>query len=215
MNFQAILFDMDGVIVDSEPLHVAAFQSALKRYGHNLTHDHYKRYFAGKTDETGFKLYFDFVGETVSIPVIMDEKAKAYLELAADQLNPYPGVIECIHDLTKRQVPLALVTGSLRVEVDVTLKTFQLIDDFKVVVTAEDVTQSKPSPEGYLKGAKTLGIAPSECLVIEDSQSGVQAARNAKMRCVALTTTHTKEELVGAGATSILTQLSPGCLDEL
>jgi beta-phosphoglucomutase len=68
MSYKAVLFDMDGVIVDSEPLHVAAFQTTLKGYGYGLTHEQYKQYFAGRTDEVGFRRYFDFIGESVNTP---------------------------------------------------------------------------------------------------------------------------------------------------
>lgn len=213
MSHQAVLFDMDGVIVDSEPLHVAAFQAILKGYGHDLSNDQYKEHFAGRTDEAGLKQYFDFIGETVELPVIMDKKAKAYLELAADELKPYPGVIEFIQDLAKRDMRLALVTGSLKSEAEITLKAFNLTDYFSAVIAAEDIEHSKPNPEGYLKGAKALGISPADCIVIEDAPKGVQAAKAAGIYCVAVTNTHTAEE--SAGATRIVDQLKSGCLGAL
>lgn len=204
---------MDGVIVNSEPLHVAAFQTTLKRYGHELTEEQYKQHFAGKTDEAGFKQYFDFINETVHLSIIMDEKAKAYLELASDRLVPYPGVIELIRELAARRVPLALITGSLRAEAEITLKNFNIAGCFIAVIASEDISQSKPSPEGYLKGAKALKLDPADCIVIEDAPSGVKAARAAGMRCLAVTRTHSIEEL--QEATEIISQLGPGCLDSL
>jgi HAD superfamily hydrolase (TIGR01509 family) len=195
MNYKAVLFDMDGVIVDSEPLHIAAFQATLKRYGHDLTQEQYKQYFAGKTDEAGFRQYFDFINETVDLSFFLNEKTKAYLALAADQLVPYPGVIDFIYELSTRNVPLALVTGSLRVEAEVTLKTLHMAKVFSVVVAAEDIAQSKPSPEGYLKGTKALNVEPTNCIVIEDAPSGVRAAKAAGMKCLAITNTHSEEEL--------------------
>lgn len=213
MSYQAVLFDMDGVIVDSEPLHVAAFQATLKRYGHDLTDQQYKQHFAGKTDEAGFRQYFQFINEEIELPVIMDEKAATYLQLAADQLVPYPGVIELIHALAAQNTPLALVTGSLRAEAEITLRTFNIAAFFSQVIAAEDITQSKPSPEGYLKAAKALGVDPASCIVIEDAPSGVAAAKAAGMRCVAVTTTHTKQEL--SAATRVIDQLRAGCIDGL
>lgn len=210
MSYKAFLFDMDGVIVDSEPLHVAAFQATLKNYGFTLGSDQYKEHFAGRTDEAGFKHYFDFIGETVDLPVIMDEKARIYLALAADEISPYPGVIEFIHDLAKRNMQLALVTGSLRLEAEITLKAFNLTDYFSAVIAAEDIEHSKPSPEGYLKGVKALGVEPADCIVIEDAPKGVQAAKAAGICCLAVTNTHTKDEL--ADATLIVDQLKPGCI---
>ena len=213
MSYKAILFDMDGVIVDSEPLHVAAFQAALKRYGHSLTDEQYKQHFAGRTDEAGFKQYFDFIGEKVDLPVIMDEKASAYLELAADQLVPYPGVIEFIRDLASRNILLALVTGSLRAEAEIVLKAFGISEFFSVVVAAEDITHSKPNPEGYLKAANALNTNPTDCVVIEDAPSGVKAANAAGIRCLAVTTTHASEELKDAAA--VVDQLTLSSLSML
>lgn len=204
---------MDGVIVDSEPLHVVAFQTTLRNYGYDLSHDQYKQHFAGKTDEAGFRQYFDFIGETVALPVVMSEKAKAYLALAADQLVPYPGVVECIREAAERNVRLALVTGSLRAEAEAVLQALDLTDLFSVVIAAEDIKQSKPSPEGYLKSVKALGLEPDDCIIIEDAPSGVEAARAAGIRCMAVTNTHTADEL--ANATCITDQLTVGCIDQL
>jgi len=213
MAYKAVLFDMDGVIVDSEPLHIAAFRTCLKKHGHNVTGGQYKKYFAGRTDEAGFRQYFDFVREAVSLPIVMDEKAKIYSALAADQLVPYVGVVDFIRALVANKVALGLVTGSLRAEAEVVLKTFELADLFQTIVAAEDITQSKPNPEGYLKGAKALGVDPADCIVIEDAPSGVKAAGAAGMRCLAVTTTHTKEEL--AGAALITDRLRPESIDFL
>jgi HAD superfamily hydrolase (TIGR01509 family) len=212
MTYKAVLFDMDGVIVDSEPLHVATFQAVLKRYGHDLTDDQYKQHFAGKTDEAGFKQYFDYINETVELPVIMDEKARAYMELAADQMVPYPGVVDCIRELA-RHAPLALVTGSLRAEAEITLRTFGIADCFQIVIAAEDIERSKPDPGGYLKAAAALRVKPADCVIIEDAPSGVAAAKAAGIRCVAVTNTHTAEEL--ADATHIVSSLQSGCLNDL
>ncbi len=213
MSYRAVLFDMDGVIVDSEPLHVAAFQTTLKEFGHELTEESYKQHFAGRTDEAGFKRYFEFVNESVDLPLIMSKKAQAYLELASDRLVPYTGVIACICDLAEREVPLGLVTGSLRAEAEAVLKAFSLTHLFSAVVAAEDITRSKPDPEGYLKGSLALNILPADCIVIEDAPSGVQAAKSAGMRVVGVTNTHDDKEL--EGAVLILRQLKPGCFDSL
>lgn len=213
MNYKAVLFDMDGVIVDSEPLHVAAFQATLENYGHTLTDEQYKQHFAGKTDEAGFKQYFDFINETVELPIIMGEKATAYLELAADQLVPYPGVIELIRELAARNIQLALVTGSLRAEAEITLKTFGIAEYFTAIVAAEDISHSKPNPEGYVKGAAALNVNPAECIVIEDAPSGVKAARAAGMKCLAVTNTHSIDAL--QEATVVVDQLKLGYLSSV
>jgi len=195
---------MDGVILDSEPLHVAAFQATLENYGYSLSEQDYKDHFAGKTDEAGFESYFKFVNEAVDLPIIMDAKAKKYLELASDQLVPYPGVVPVIRSLAE-SMPLALVTGSLRAEAEVALRTFEITDCFKVIIAAEDISESKPNPEGYNKAAALLGVNPEHCVVVEDSPTGIKAAREAGADCIAITNTHTSVEL--QEATCIVSQL--------
>lgn len=196
---------MDGVILDSEPIHLAAFRATLADNGHNLSDDDYKMHFAGKTDEAGFKQYFEFMNENVDISFLMNQKAKKYLELAADQLIPYPKVVALIKELSK-VVPLVLVTGSLRVEVDVALKACDISNCFMGILAAEDVEHGKPNPEGYLKAVKFLGLKTENCVVIEDSPSGVKAAKAAGIDCIAVTNTHSRNEL--KNATNIVDFLS-------
>jgi beta-phosphoglucomutase len=196
MHYQAVLFDMDGVILDSEPLHYVAAQATLAAREHRLTYEQYKQFFAGHTDKEGFKRYYAFLGEAINLQVIGAEKAQMYQKVAAtNKLTPCLGVIECIRELADRKLSLALVTGSIMAEAELILKTFAITDLFSVVIAAEDTTHSKPNPEGYLKGAKALAIHPKECIVIEDAPSGVKAAKSAGMRCIAVTTTYREEEL--------------------
>lgn len=204
MKYEAILFDMDGVIFDSEPLHIAAFRTVLSRYGHELSQEDYVEHFAGKTDEAGFDSYFGSFTETFDLPAIMDEKAKVYLDLADSQLNPYPGIVPLIRELANRG-PLALVTGSLRMEAEAALKAFGINDCFKVIVAAEDITRSKPDPEGYNRAITELRVSPGQCIIVEDTPSGVRAARAAGVDCIAVTNTHTAEDL--QDATHIVSRL--------
>jgi HAD superfamily hydrolase (TIGR01509 family) len=213
MSYQAVLFDLDGVIVDSEAAHQQAFIKALARHGYDLTNEDYIRYYAGKTDQAGFRDYFAARQETVDVPALMTEKAQVYLQLAGNHLVAYPGVVDFIHSLAARQVLLALVTGSLRVEADLTLQTFGVDDLFGAVIAAEDISESKPSPQGYLLAAGALDVDPAMCVVIEDAPSGVQAALAAGIRCLAVTTTHSAGEL--SQATKVVPELNPECLDSL
>lgn len=210
MKYKAVLFDMDGVILDSEPLHVAAFRAVIKNYGHDLSDDQYKEYFAGRTDKAGFEQYFRFISETVDLPVIMGEKTRTYLELASDQLQPYPGVASVIRELS-RSSALALVTGSLKAEVDVALKACGVEGLFNIIITAEDVNRGKPDPEGYRQAVQRLGLTPDECVVVEDSPSGIAAANAAGVAVIAVCNTHEPEEL--SGATKIVEQLSLASFD--
>lgn len=204
MKYKGVLFDLDGTILNSEPLHFAAFQSTLDKHGKRLDEKQYKEHFAGRSDEAGLLRYFKFINEDVNVSRIVDEKARKFLELASDQVVPYPGVIPLIRYLYT-QVPLALVTGASRIEAEITLKSFTISNCFTVIITSEDVKNSKPSPEGYLKATNILHLNPKDCVVVEDSPSGVLAAKNAGIDCIAVTNTHTSEEL--SQATKVVDQL--------
>lgn len=197
MNYKAALFDMDGVILDSEPLHFAAFKKTLQDHGKNLSDEEYKQFFAGRTDEYGFKRYFDFINETVNLSMIISEKSQNYLQLASGHLTTYPGVVKLIQDLA-RKMPLALVTESLSIEAKTTTDALGITDCFQAVICAEDIKRSKPDPEGYLKASEVLGIKNKDCVVVEDTPSGVLAAFNAGIACIAVTFTHSPNELAMA-----------------
>ena len=188
---------MDGVILDSEPVHFAAFQSTLKNYGYELSHAEYLAHFAGRTDREGFTSFFESINESIDIQSIMSQKMETYLKLAKHQLVAYPGIVLLIKQLAAT-VPLALVTGSLRAEATVALETLGISDCFQVMVCAEDVTNGKPDPEGYRKAQRLVGIPADHCVVVEDSPSGVRAAKEARIDCIAVTNTHGAEELQDA-----------------
>lgn len=197
MKYDAVLFDMDGVILDSEPVHMLAFQKTLKTLGLQLDEDDYKKYFAGKTDQAGFIDYFKEINRDFNLAQTMQAKTNLYLRLAVDNIVAYPGIVSLIKTLSA-SIPLALVTGSLRIEADIALQTLGLTDCFKFVISADDVTQGKPSPEGYKKATNLLNLPTKNCTIVEDSPSGIKAARSAGIHCIAITNTHTKDELGGA-----------------
>jgi HAD superfamily hydrolase (TIGR01509 family) len=194
---QAVIFDMNGVIINDEHIHEHAFAQVLKTYGIELTHQAYLDSCAGRTDRAGFEQ----VSEHYAIPFDIDQalqaKAVAYLELFPKHKRAYPGVIELINVLYNHYV-LALTTSSSKMEADLVLAAFNIKDAFRVVVTAEDVTQGKPDPQPYVLTASRLGFTPSEGVVIEDSVSGVRSAKAAGMHCIAITTTHAASDLLQA-----------------
>ena len=196
MNYTAICFDLDGVIVDSEPLHRAAFRSTLSYYGHQLSDYDYEKHFAGKTDEQGFKSYFDTNNIQTPSNDLITTKNDAYAQLAEHGLIAYAGVPELIHMLHK-ETSLALVTGSSLNEAKLALASCGISSCFSTIVTADDISIGKPDPEGYLLATHRLNSStlPANCIAIEDSPSGVQAAKSAGMYCVAITTTHSAEQL--------------------
>jgi beta-phosphoglucomutase len=210
VKYQAVLFDMDGVIFDGEPMHYRAAQSTFDAHGYELSYDDYREYFGGQTDRDGFARYCSHIGAEHLLERLLKQKAEAYQRVAAEMpLVPCSGVLETIRWLLDQSTPLALVTGSLRSEAELVLRSFDIQRAFQTIITAEDVRNGKPDPEGYLKAATALGVEPSACVVIEDAPSGIAAARTANMRCVAVTTTYAANAL--SEATRIVNGITPHC----
>ncbi len=199
---QAVLFDFDGVIVDSEPLHLAAFQTVLAPEGIRLTRERYYADYLGFDDHTtiglALRAHTGTEPPAARVAALMRAKAERFLALVREGAAILPGVAEFVRMAAER-VPIAVVSGALRGEIDFVLGESGLRAAFAVVVGAEDVTESKPSPQGYLAAAQRLGDkSPAACLVIEDSLAGVEAGRRAGMRCLAVTTSHAADELTPA-----------------
>ncbi|MBW3538461.1 HAD family phosphatase [Candidatus Parcubacteria bacterium] len=196
---KAILFDMNGVIVDDEALHESAFRQVIAdQTGQQLSAEEYRRYFAGKTDRDGFVAYLGANRLDLPVPDLLAQKAKAYRRLASDNLVIYEGVQELVEAAYDRGIQLALVTSSLMVEAETVLRELQLSDYFEVIISAEDITRGKPDPEGYQKALELLGVAPDAAVVIEDAPSGVTAARSAGVKCLAVANTHDAAQLADA-----------------
>ncbi len=185
----AVIFDMNGIIIDDEHVHELAFQKVLEEFDIHLTHLDYISVFAGRTDQSGFESIAYKHGIKLPINELLRKKADLYLSLFPENKKTYPGVIELIHILSEKFV-LALTSSSTRKEIDLVLNTFEVQDKFKIIVSAEDVSHGKPDPEPYLITSQQLEILPEFCVVIEDSKSGVRSAIDAGMKCIGVTTTH-------------------------
>ena len=195
--FRAIIFDFDGVIVDSEPLIFRLTQGMAAQEGWKLTEaEYYHRYLA--LDDAGIieELYRSH-GRTPD-PIRRQElvawKAKTYMEAIRHGLPLFPGALEFIRKVAAKY-PLAIASGSLRQEVEYLLTKADIRDQFAILATAEDTSRSKPAPEIYSKALERLRSLPtfakgplgaSDCLTIEDAPAGIVAAHAAGMKCLAL-----------------------------
>lgn len=189
---EAVIFDLDGVIVNSEPIHLLATQRSLALIGRSLTEEEYYRRYVAFTDR---ELFLALLGEgDPDIDRLVREKQRVYRVLAQEGVKAYPETVTFIRKAWGT-FPLALTTGSTREEAEGTLRALGLRDAFRVVVSCEDYRRGKPDPEPYLLTARLLQLPPRLCLVIEDTIEGVRAAKAAEMSCLALTTTHPREEL--------------------
>jgi HAD superfamily hydrolase (TIGR01509 family) len=189
-SIRAVLFDMDGVLCDSEPmLAQAACRLFAERYGVKVSPEDFAPYVG-----TGEKRYLGGVAEDYGISRrFADDKDRLYamyLEMIPGKLQPTPGAREFVFACRKAGLKTAVATSADRVKLDGALAAVSLPpQDFDAIVTGSDITHAKPDPEIFLTASKKLGLLPAQCLVVEDSPHGVIAARAAGCPCLALTTT--------------------------
>ena len=199
-HFAAILFDFDGVLVDTEMLHAEAWLGALKPHEMSFTEAEYRKDYLGRKDHDFLKSLADahdssFTEE--SSKKVISEKIQKYLEIIRNRVPVYKHVDETLAKLFQTH-QLSLVTGSNFPEVEhiFTLRGWKKY--FQFVITARDVKFGKPDPEGYLKAVAALKLKPVDCVVVEDSPRGIQAAKNAGIYCVGITNNYAKEDIPGA-----------------
>ncbi len=193
-RFSAILFDMDGVIVDSEPLHQKAFEALFQELGRK--HDHgivFQEYY-GRSDGA---LLRDFI-QRHKLPDELEDlsarKLKYFLGYLRERRPVFQELQVLVPELARRY-QLAIATSSSHHVADVVMEISGLGPHFKLVVAREDVRFPKPDPEIYFTTARKLGVRPSACCVIEDSTHGIQAAKMAGMTCIGLTSSLQPDKL--------------------
>lgn len=221
-TLSAIIFDFDGVIADSEPLHFDGFRLTLAEIGINLTESDYYANYLGYDDRGCFIAALTAhqrPADPLIIAPLMQRKAQAYLESVKDHLVIFPGVRELVSEAAATY-PLAIASGALRHEIEFILEQMGLRKAFLHITGAEDVTKGKPDPEPFLHALAALNrqrpnqtIAPDSCLVIEDSIPGLRSAKTAGMKVLAVANTHTIQDLHEAHA--VAQSLSQVRLSEL
>jgi beta-phosphoglucomutase len=196
---RALLFDFDGVIVDSEPLHFMAFVEVLRGEHIDLSEDEYYDELIGFDDKGAFKHVFEKRGKQLDPKTflrVMTYKKEAMMRQIFDRkYKALPGVEEFVRGVW-RHYSLAICSGALREEIETMLEGVSLRDCFSVIVSAEDVTKGKPDPEGYLLSAKLVGekikrrLEPGDCLVIEDAPLVAKSVRAVGFPVLGVATTH-------------------------
>lgn len=185
-KIRAVIFDMDGVLTDSEPLINAAAIQMFKEKGLTVQPEDFLP-FVG----TGEERYVGGVAEKYNFP--LDAAAgkqrtyEIYLDFVTSQLETFPGVHELISTCRKLGLKIAVASSADRIKVVANLQKIEHpVDSWDAVVTGESVQHKKPAPDIFLLAARRLGVAPEECVVVEDAVNGIQAAKAAGMRCVAV-----------------------------
>lgn len=197
---EAVIFDMDGVLIDSGAHHRAAWRALLEEIGEEPAHPEHWRLTIGRPSEEAMPLLLGRSMPEHEVWRLARRKRDLYVHLARGGIVTVAGVSRFVADLARHKVPRAVGTSASSFDVDRLLAGAGLRRYFDVIVTADDVTFGKPDPEVYLLAAARMRVAPEACVVFEDSLVGVEAARRAGMRAIGVTTAHTGDELRQAGA---------------
>ena len=204
----AVIFDFDGIIVDTEPLHYRAFQRILEPLGLGYTWEAYVDHYMGFDDRDGFHEAFRAGGRPLAageLDDLIERKAQAFQEIIASGVPAYPGVVGLVREIAGT-LPLALCSGALPSDIEPIVRQLGIDSAFDVVVTAADVAASKPDPASYALAVERLAarfpqngaIAPRTCLAIEDTPAGIASATGAGLSVVAVTNSYPADRLSGA-----------------
>ena len=197
---QAIVFDFDGVLADSEPCHLAALQDVLGSVGLPLTREDYYARYLGLDDDGLFRTLAAERGlplDDAAVAALIAQKSVVFDDLVASGEILYPGAAECVERLAA-DFPLGIASGALRHEIERVLVSAGLHRHIRFIVASGETPRSKPYPDPYARGAELHGLPPATCLAIEDSRWGIESARSAGLRCVGITNTYPAAELAAA-----------------
>ena len=180
---KAVIFDMDGVIAETEHAHIVAEKQTMLRYGIEISEDELHEY-TGTTAKVMFTSLIEKYKLNTTFDRIFKEKEEILFRLLEEDVQPTKGVIDLLRKLKKMKIKLAVASSSHKRMIEYVLKKLKIIDLFDSIVGAEDIDRSKPDPEIFLISAKRLNVKPEECTVVEDSKLGVEAAKKAGMKCL-------------------------------
>jgi len=204
------LFDFNGVLVDDEHVHFEAFRDVLAGEGIVLDEARYMERYLGFDDAGAFRAILADAGEdaiATRVAGLIEAKKPAYLSRIERSLRVFPGAASLLVRRAKL-APVAIVSGALRHEIDLCLGRMDVAGAISFVVAAEDTRACKPDPEGYLLAKQRLGAEGERAVVIEDSLAGVEAAKTAGLRCVAVAHSYAADRLLAAGADAVFAALA-------
>ena len=193
---RAVLWDLDGVLVDSAPFHLRAWRELFASLGRGFGEADFRRTFGLRNDA----ILRDLLGELPPAEAerLAARKEELYRQAARGNIAALPGALALLRSLRERGFRLGLVSSTPRANIDLILSSLGVSESFDVILGEEDVTRGKPDPEGFLLAAERLGVPPADCVVIEDAPAGVEAAKGGGMRCVGVYRGRPREALAKA-----------------
>lgn len=194
-NRFAVIFDMDGVIADTNPYHAKAFEAFFDKYQVEYTQEAFEKHMYGKHNSYIMQHFFGRPLSPQEIGTLEAEKEGLFREIYQAVATPVGGLVDFLHDLRQHDFLLGVATSAPRANMDLVLDTLGIRDLFQSTLSSEDVKLHKPHPEVYLKSAEALQVSALQTMVFEDSFSGVTAGMAAGMAVTGVLTSHKKEEL--------------------
>jgi len=205
---EAVIFDFDGIIVDTESLHYRSFQELLEPLGIGFTWPEYVKTYMGFDDRDAFLEAFRARGKELDeqgLRALVASKSRIFQEVIRQGVTAYPGVVGMLASLRASGLPLAICSGALRSDITPILAQLGIAHCFHTIVTADDVRKSKPDPECYslafhrlLDAHPSRISSPGKCLAIEDTPAGIRAAKLAGLHVLAVTNSYSEKELTEA-----------------
>lgn len=194
-NEIAVIFDMDGVIVHTNPYHSKAFREFFSVRNLAPSDEEFAQHMFGKSNSYILTHFLQRKIEGEELRLLEDEKESLFRTIYEPHIDPIAGIVHFIGDLYQNDVKLGVATSAPLANLDLILSKVPLREKMGSILASENVKKHKPDPEVYLTSAKNLGVSPEQCIVFEDSFSGVSAALNAGMKVVGVLTSHTEDEL--------------------
>jgi len=181
MTIKAIIFDMDGVLVDSVDLNIKSFNMVLKKYNVKLNKDNFRKYLGKSLKDQIAMWKKDFnLKEEFNTLDFSKEAFRYQLDLMKNDLKPNQDILDLIKAAKKKEIKIAVATSSTKFRAEEMLKAVDIFEELDAFVTAEDVKNHKPAPDVFLKAAELLNTEPQNCIVFEDAVNGIEAAKQQK-----------------------------------
>jgi HAD superfamily hydrolase (TIGR01509 family) len=190
---KAVIYDLDDLMVNSYPLHAEAWKILLLRYGFTGNRIVESGHIGMRVKDVAAEIAKE-LKLSIDPEALYKQHEEIFLQLVHDGLDMMPGLVESLDLFKKNGYRIAIASSGSRRYIDAVLQRFRLADYFSVIVTGDDVTKGKPDPEVYRKAALRLGVPPEECLVLEDATKGIEAAKAAGCRCIAVRNPHTPKQ---------------------
>jgi HAD superfamily hydrolase (TIGR01509 family) len=191
----AVIFDMDGVLVDSNPYHLAKWVDFLNRHQISYQEDELPELLLGKRNDTAFRHFFGPDITKEESKALSEELEAAFRKAFRPHAKPLPGLDALVKECSAAGVPMAVASSAMRKNIEFVVDALGYRSYFRTMVSGDEVSHPKPDPEIYLKAAGYLGIEPADAVAFEDSYVGIRAVKNAGMKCVAIASTFPIEKL--------------------